>query len=240
MKKIICVLSSVLLVFGLASCKEEKIDATSSVVTSVIEMNKLVPEYAAQGKIDKADFGVGANVDEVVNFYNADGPVVDEHAGPISQPPESDSESDNTSNTSSATSDVTDEAVIDEDYELVYKLTIRGLDTGDRIIKMYSYDTRYFYYNASKESGIAYVAYFADNFGYVIGHTTYDDIKSTVESAPIEDRVAEDAEMFFMVQPLVGTKLISYQYDKYILNFFFDENDKLFATTIYDSQIWTE
>ena len=126
------------------------------------------------------------------------------------------------------------------DDEIVYDLTIRGLDTGDRIIKMYSFDTRYFYYNASPESGIAYIAYFADNFGYMIGHTTYDDIKTTVEADPLEDRVAEEDEMFFMVQPLIGTKMLSYQYGDYVLNFFFDENDKLFSTTIFDYHVWTE
>ena len=245
MKKALCLLSVVVMLMGFTACGGNDTADTSSAETSSIVYNTQVPELAVEGKIDGVNFAVGADVDEVVEFYNGNGPSVDDHGGTINLSSNYDinvsssTESETVSENEDVSSDI-DSSLPELDDEIVYDLTIRGLDTGDRIIKMYSYDTRYFYYNASPESGIAYIAYFADNFGYMIGHTTYDDIKMTVEAEPLEDRVAEEDEMFFMVQPLIGTKTLSYQYGDYVLNFFFDENNKLFSTTIYDYHVWTE
>ena len=245
MKKAFCLLSAVVMLMGFTACDGNDTADISSVETSSIVYNSQVPELAVEGKIDGVNFAVGTDVDEVVNFYNGNGPSIDDHHGTINMSSNYDvsgsssSEPETVSESENVFSDI-DSSLPELDDEIVYDLTIRGLDTGDRIIKMYSYDTRYFYYNASPESGIAYIAYFADNFGYMIGHTTYDDIKTTVEADPLEDRVAEEDEMFFMVQPLIGTKMLSYQYGDYVLNFFFDENDKLFSTTIFDYHVWTE
>ena len=54
------------------------------------------------------------------------------------------------------------------------------------------------------------------------------------------DKIAENDDMFFMVEPLVNSRMLSYQYGDYMLNFFFDSNDKLFYTTIYNLHVWTE
>ena len=220
MKKILSLFLVSLIVFSFASCGEKQENNVSSEAVSSIEYNKLVPEYASKGMIDTVIFPVGASVDEVVQYYNGDGPAIDEN-----------SEADASSETIS---------IPELDDEVVYNLTIRGLDTGDRIVKMYSYDTRYFYYNASPMSGIAYIAQSIDAFGYMIGHSTYTEVKGTIEAKPTSDKIAENDDMFFMVEPLVNSRMLSYQYGDYMLNFFFDSNDKLFYTTIYNLHVWTE
>lgn len=240
MKRIVSLLLVSLIVLSFASCGVKQQNEVSSQTVSIVEYNKLVPEYASKGMIDTVIFPVGASVDEVVEHYNGDGPAIDEHGAHLSSSEES-SEVDTSSETDSI-AEISSEAVsIPElDYEIVYNLTIRGLDTGDRIIKMYAYDTRYFYYNASPMSGIAYIAQSIDSFGYMIGHSTYADIKGTIEAQPVSDKIASDDDMFFMVEPLVDSKMLSYQYGDYMLNFFFDSNDKLFYTTIYNVHVWTE
>ncbi|MBQ9846501.1 MAG: hypothetical protein IJO58_01645 [Clostridia bacterium] len=230
MKKILSLLLVSLIIFSFASCGEKQQNNVSSEIVSIVEYNKLVPEYASKGMIDTVIFPVGASVDEVVEHYNGNGPAVDEHGAHLSSDEEV-SDADTSSETIS---------IPELDDEITYDLTIRGLDTGDRIIKMYSYDTRYFYYNASPMSGIAYIAQSIDSFGYMIGHSTYTDVKGTIEAQPVSDKIAENDDMFFMVEPLVNSKMLSYQYGDYMLNFFFDSNDKLFYTTIYNVHVWTE
>lgn len=230
MKRILCLLMVFAVCFTFAACKEEPTDNSSSELVSSVEYNKLVPEYASKGMIDTVVFPVGASVDEVVEYYNGDGPAIDEHGAHLSSDEES-SADDTSSETIS---------IPELDDEITYDLTIRGLDTGDRIIKMYSYDTRYFYYNASPMSGIAYIAQSIDSFGYMVGHSTYTDIKGSIEAKPVSDKIAENDDMFFMVEPLVNSRVLSYQYGDYMLNFFFDSNDKLFYTTIYNVHVWTE
>lgn len=246
MKRLVAFILVSLIVFSFASCGEKQQNDVSSQTVSIVEYNKLVPEYASKGMIDTVMFPVGASVDEVVEYYNGDGPALDEHGANLSSKEvnsESETPSDTeTSSVTGSTADTSSEAdsVPELDDEIVYNLTIRGLDTGDRIIKMYSYDIRYFYYNASPMSGIAYIAQSIDSFGYMIGHSTYADVKGTIEAQPVSDKVASDDDMFFMVEPLVGSKILSYQYGDYMLNFFFDTNDKLFYTTIYNVHVWTE
>ena len=219
-----------MIVFVFASCGEKQENNVSSEAVSSIQFNKLVPEYASKGMIDTVIFPVGASVDEVVQHYNGEGPAIDDHGAHLS------SEDENSD--LYATSDLI--SVPELDDEVVYNLTIRGLDTGDRIVKMYAYDTRYFYYNASPMSGIAYIAQSIDSFGYMIGHSTYKEVKGTIEAKPVADKMAKNEDMFFMVEPLVNSRMLSYQYGDYMLNFFFDSNDKLFYTTIYNVHVWTE
>ena len=226
---ILCVLCASL-VFVFASCGEKQENNVSSEAVSSIQFNKLVPEHASKGMIDTVIFPVGASVDEVVQHYNGEGPAIDDHGAHLSSEDEN-SDLDATSDSIS---------VPELDDEVVYNLTIRGLDTGDRIVKMYAYDTRYFYYNASPMSGIAYIAQSIDSFGYMIGHSTYKEVKGTIEAKPVADKMAKNEDMFFMVEPLVNSRMLSYQYGDYMLNFFFDSNDKLFYTTIYNVHVWTE
>ena len=230
MKKVLSLLLVSLIVFVFASCGEKQENNVSSEAVSSIQFNKLVPEYASKGMIDTVIFPVGASVDEVVQHYNGEGPAIDDHGAHLS------SEDENSD--LYATSDSI--SVPELDDEVVYNLTIRGLDTGDRIVKMYAYDTRYFYYNASPMSGIAYIAQSIDSFGYMIGHSTYKEVKGTIEAKPVADKMAKNEDMFFMVEPLVNSRMLSYQYGDYMLNFFFDSNDKLFYTTIYNVHVWTE
>lgn len=230
MKKVLSLLLVSLIVFVFASCGEKQENNVSSEAVSSIQFNKLVPEYASKGMIDTVIFPVGASVDEVVQHYNGEGPAIDDHGAHLS------SEDENSD--LYATSDLI--SVPELDDEVVYNLTIRGLDTGDRIVKMYAYDTRYFYYNASPMSGIAYIAQSIDSFGYMIGHSTYKEVKGTIEAKPVADKMAKNEDMFFMVEPLVNSRMLSYQYGDYMLNFFFDSNDKLFYTTIYNVHVWTE
>ncbi len=248
MKKVASLLIVAMVLFSFASCENDTPADTSSDNTSSIVYNSLVPEYAAQGKIDTVVFAVGANVDEVVEYYNGDGPkTVDEGGGTSSDADTQQSDSDAVDSAPAATESVESElsstetiSIPELDQEIVYNLTIRGLDTNDRIIKMYAYDTRYFYYNASPDSGIAYIAQSIDSFGYMIGHTTYNDVKTTVEATPTFDGKADVDDMFFMVEPLDNSRILSYQYGDFMLNFFFDGNDKLFYTTIYNIHVWTE
>lgn len=230
MKKVLSLLLVSLIVFVFASCGEKQENNVSSEAVSSIQFNKLVPEHASKGMIDTVIFPVGASVDEVVQHYNGEGPAIDDHGAHLS------SEDENSD--LYATSDLI--SVPELDDEVVYNLTIRGLDTGDRIVKMYAYDTRYFYYNASPMSGIAYIAQSIDSFGYMIGHSTYKEVKGTIEAKPVADKMAKNEDMFFMVEPLVNSRMLSYQYGDYMLNFFFDSNDKLFYTTIYNVHVWTE
>ena len=230
MKKVLSLLLVSLIVFVFASCGEKQENNVSSEAVSSIQFNKLVPEYASKGMIDTVIFPVGASVDEVVQHYNGEGPAIDDHGAHLSSEDEN-SDLDATSDSIS---------VPELDDEVVYNLTIRGLDTGDRIVKMYAYDTRYFYYNASPMSGIAYIAQSIDSFGYMIGHSTYKEVKGTIEAKPVADKMAKNEDMFFMVEPLVNSRMLSYQYGDYMLNFFFDSNDKLFYTTIYNVHVWTE
>ena len=230
MKKVLSLLLVSLIVFVFASCGEKQENNVSSEAVSSIQFNKLVPEYASKGMIDTVIFPVGASVDEVVQHYNGEGPAIDDHGAHLSSEDEN-SDLDATSDSIS---------VPELDDEVVYNLTIRGLDTGDRIVKMYAYDTRYFYYNASPMSGIAYIAQSIDSFGYMIGHSTYKEVKGTIEAKPVADKMAKNEDMFFMVEPLVNSRMLSYQYGDYMLNFFFDSNDKLFYTTIYNVHDWTE
>lgn len=230
MKKVLSLLLVSLIVFVFASCGEKQENNVSSEAVSSIQFNKLVPEHASKGMIDTVIFPVGASVDEVVQHYNGEGPAIDDHGAHLS------SEDENSD--LYATSDSI--SVPELDDEVVYNLTIRGLDTGDRIVKMYAYDTRYFYYNASPMSGIAYIAQSIDSFGYMIGHSTYKEVKGTIEAKPVADKMAKNEDMFFMVEPLVNSRMLSYQYGDYMLNFFFDSNDKLFYTTIYNVHVWTE
>ncbi len=230
MKKVLSLLLVSLIVFVFASCGEKQENNVSSEAVSSIQFNKLVPEHASKGMIDTVVFPVGASVDEVVQHYNGEGPAIDDHGAHLS------SEDENLD--FYATSDSI--SVPELDDEVVYNLTIRGLDTGDRIVKMYAYDTRYFYYNASPMSGIAYIAQSIDSFGYMIGHSTYKEVKGTIEAKPVADKMAKNEDMFFMVEPLVNSRMLSYQYGDYMLNFFFDSNDKLFYTTIYNVHVWTE
>lgn len=222
MKKFICIISVITVIFAFTGCSNDKVEEVSSDIVSSIVYNSLVPEYASQGRIDTVEFAVGADVDEVVKYYNGNDPSKEGYGA--------DGDSSDTETVS----------IPDLDEEIAYDLTIRGLDTGDRIIKMYSYDTRYFYYSASPESGIAYIAQSVDSFGYMIGHSTYDDVKSSIEAQPVAEKAAETDDMFFMVEPLDNSKILSYQYGDYMLNFFFDGNDKLFYTTIYNVHVWTE
>ena len=230
MKKVLSLLLVSLIVFVFASCGDKQENNVSSEAVSSIQFNKLVPEHASKGMIDTVIFPVGASVDEVVQHYNGEGPAIDDHGAHLS------SEDENSD--LYATSDLI--SVPELDDEVVYNLTIRGLDTGDRIVKMYAYDTRYFYYNASPMSGIAYIAQSIDSFGYMIGHSTYKEVKGTIEAKPVADKMAKNEDMFFMVEPLVNSRMLSYQYGDYMLNFFFDSNDKLFYTTIYNVHVWTE
>ena len=230
MKKVLSLLLVSLVVFVFASCGEKQENNVSSEAVSSIQFNKLVPEHASKGMIDTVIFPVGASVDEVVQHYNGEGPAIDDHGAHLSSEDEN-SDLDATSDSIS---------VPELDDEVVYNLTIRGLDTGDRIVKMYAYDTRYFYYNASPMSGIAYIAQSIDSFGYMIGHSTYKEVKGTIEAKPVADKMAKNEDMFFMVEPLVNSRMLSYQYGDYMLNFFFDSNDKLFYTTIYNVHVWTE
>ena len=230
MKKVLSLLLVSLIVFVFASCGEKQENNVSSEAVSSIQFNKLVPEHASKGMIDTVIFPVGASVDEVVQHYNGEGPAIDDHGAHLSSEDEN-SDLDATSDSIS---------VPELDDEVVYNLTIRGLDTGDRIVKMYAYDTRYFYYNASPMSGIAYIAQSIDSFGYMIGHSTYKEVKGTIEAKPVADKMAKNEDMFFMVEPLVNSRMLSYQYGDYMLNFFFDSNDKLFYTTIYNVHVWTE
>lgn len=234
MKKIVCFISAIIMVLALSSCGSGKDSNVSSNDVSSVVFNSLVPELAKQGKIDGVNFAIGAAIDQVVQFYNGGGSSENEQGSGTS--------SLNNSSAADSADEASSEnmAVPDLNEEVVYDLTIRGLDTNDRIIKMYSYDTRYFYYNASPDSGIAYIAYFADNFGYMIGHSTYTDVKASIEAQPVNDIIAKEDDMFFMVQPLEGTKLLSYQYGDYVLSFFFDNNNKLMSTTIYNKHVWTE
>lgn len=214
MKKFLCLISVLTFMFAAISCSSDAADISSN-ATSAIEYNELVPQYAGRGEIYGAQFALAANVDEVVTFYN----------GP-----------DESSDVSSAVQ--TPSAPVRDD-EIAYDLTIHGLDNDDKIIKMYSDDTRYFYYNRSKESGIAFLAYFGDAYNYMIGHTSYDSVKSTINSDPAIERTAMDEEQFFTVQPLENTRMLSYKFGDYVLTFFFN-NDNLFATTIYNLKVWTE
>ena len=186
MKRLVAFILVSLIVFSFASCGEKQQNDVLSQTVSIVEYNKLVPEYASKGMIDTVMFPVGASVDEVVEYYNGDGPALDEHGVNLSSKEvNSESETPSDTETSSVTGSTADtsweaDSVPELDDEIVYDLTIRGLDTGDRIIKMYSYDTRYFYYNASPMSGIAYIAQSIDSFGYMIGHSTYADVKGTI------------------------------------------------------------
>lgn len=213
MKRWICILSVLIFTFSSASCGNSSNNDVSS-VASTIDYNALVPDSAAKGEIYGAQFAVGANVDDVVAFYNGTDKTAESEGGSTTSVPE-----------------------LDE--EIAYDLTIRGLDTDDKIIKMYADDTRYFYYNKSKESGVAFIAYFGSAFDYTSGYTPYETIKNTIEAQPAMERIATDEDQFFTVQPLADTKMLTYKFGDYVLSFFFMDNN-LFATTIYDMKVWSE
>ena len=87
MKKILSLLLVSLIMFSFASCGEKPQNDLSSETVSIVEYNKLVPEYASKGMIDTVIFPVGASVDEVVEHYNGNGPAVDEHGAHLSSGP---------------------------------------------------------------------------------------------------------------------------------------------------------
>ena len=120
MKRLVAFILVSLIVFSFASCGEKQQNDVSSQTVSIVEYNKLVPEYASKGMIDTVIFPVGASVDEVVEHYNGDGPAIDEHGAHLSSTEES-SEVDTSSETDSIAEILSEAVSIPElDDEIVY------------------------------------------------------------------------------------------------------------------------
>ncbi|MDD6284039.1 MAG: hypothetical protein PUB05_01580 [Firmicutes bacterium] len=194
MKKLLSAIIAGVMMLSLASCGGTENNNESS---SSLPVNEQFLSTARTGMIGGAQFGIGADPDDILSYHHFD----------------------------------------DEDYWNNAENADKGLQMlnvdyigGDKV-RMYTEDTKYYYLESDKDSGIYFVAYFGNAYGYT--NTTTDSyIKATAGISPVYEGAASDDDLFFLYGGSVDTTMLAYSVDdKYDVDFYFF-NGMLIATTI--------
>lgn len=109
--------------------------------------------------------------------------------------------------------------------------------TGENTIEMSTGSARYYYRAWMEKSGIAFIAYFDDAFGFRANYTDLSTVKKAVKQKPIYDDYADTDNLFFFPVAPEDVHQLKYQFGDFYLSFFF-QADVLIATTIYSDPLW--
>jgi len=107
--------------------------------------------------------------------------------------------------------------------------------TKNGLIKMSCMSNCYYCYENAEDKGISAIADLGDAYGFENGISMSDDVKSVCGES--ESYTPEDSELFFLPSTPDSCTALSYQYDSYIVKFFF-VSDYLAATFIYDNTVF--
>lgn len=119
-----------------------------------------------------------------------------------------------------------------------YDIDADTLDiTGENTIEMATGSARYYYRAWMEKSGIAFIAYFDDSFGFRANYTNLSTVKKAVNQKPIYDDYADVDNLFFFPVAPEDVHQLKYRFGDYYLSFFF-QSDVLIATTIYSDPLW--
>lgn len=116
----------------------------------------------------------------------------------------------------------------EQELEITEKSYYVRLDAGT---------ARFFYLLDKADSGIGYIACLEDIYDFSINVSEAYDIERQLGN-PDASGTASEEEKFFLRVSESDITYVSYNIDKYVLSFYF-ENNVLVATTLYDPEIWT-
>ena len=180
--------------------------------SSLVSENTVSPvlETAKQGKIEGCPYSVGTDIQKIYNDYNLD-----------------------------SNGQMKDDSSVD------IQRYISVLETKDNRTRIDTGDARYYFNTDRKQDGISYIVCFDQSFGFFIGHAALNDIKETIGVAPDKEEMIFNKENqsgevpWFYRGGSNSIYMLEYHLDPYVLSFYF-ENDKLTATTLYHTGLWSD
>ena len=202
MKKLLCLILALGLIFSFAGCKKEEVTEEPEIVPQNEEIAKIVNE----GKFEDSKYGIGEDYTVVKGYYKD---LYDDymatHAG------------------ENAGEGHEDEIHMDgggHDHENFpyYELT-----RGEVYIEIETEKFRFYFESDSSDKKVIAIATDADVFGFVSNVTTKQEIENTVGSDNTTLTATEEDLAFVSIKQ-DNTLILRYEFEQNILDFYFCEN----------------
>lgn len=232
MKKILCVVICIATLLTLGSCNwfnskdetEETVQTTSK--RSIVITKDEVKKQVEQGKIDGPHFGLGANYDEVNQYFlNIVQPESTTAATKIIKKKGT---TKVVTETQTENPNYITQVGPNEEYYEVYK--------GNTMTSVYFKAEKYFYLNDKIDSGAAIIVCFDKAYGFNIGNCPSIDVINSLGQPDVTDVPSYDQLFFCMGSPNNPTRL-TYNFGTKRLDFIFSD-DNLMAVTLTDTSLY--
>ena len=206
MKRLFCI-ALCFLALCLSGCGNNEDTPSNSTTAEKIET------IVGIGKFEDMEYGLGADVDTVKDYYSG---LVDEY-NEIHMNDSQDGEHSHV-----------------HDHEAV--IPYYSLNKNDGYTEIDVSDVRFYYINKKSENGISVIATDKDVFGFTMGSTTKYDVEEAM-AVKGETRNATEDDLRLLAFPTEPMVILRYEYENRMLDFYFYEN-MLVTVAIIDSENW--
>ena len=231
MKKLLSFALCFVVLLSLGSCdffkeEEEVVIPTTSQRSTVVSKEK-VSSLAKEGKVEGAHFALGADMQEVKDyFFDIVRPWTVTATSSVI-------EKDGTTKVVMGESPYDNTQIVTAigEHEDMYKY-----QKGNSLTSIYYNGEQYFYVNGNESAGAAILVCNIEAYGFKMGNCLPEDVINSLGDPDYED-VPDISQLFFCLGSPVNPSRLTYNYDDKRLDFVFSDGN-LLVVTLTDTDVY--